>query len=319
MSSSSPLPSSSSSLSSSSLSSSSLSSSSLSSSSLSSSSLSSSSGSAAAVPLALVKVGGEVVEDDAHRRGLARNVRALVDRGFHVVVVHGGGPQVTALQARLGHKAVKVAGQRVTGVDDLAAVVATLAGTVNVTLCAALLQEGVRAFGCHGASAAVVQARHRPPVEVAGHGVVDYGEVGDVVAVDATLLRALCGLGLVPVVATLGVEPAGGRILNVNGDAAAAAAAAALQAQLLFLVTAIGAVRRVVDDPASRLPRLGRAAAGALLADGTIGGGMIPKVEEALALLDRGVGQVAILDARDDDAFASVARGDDARGTVLQP
>jgi acetylglutamate kinase len=269
------------------------------------------------VPLALVKVGGEVVDDATHLAGLGRNIGALVTAGWYVVVVHGGGPQVTRLQERLGQKAIKVAGQRVTGPDDLAAVVAALAGTVNVALCSALLRAGVRAFGCHGASAALVGARHRPPVDVVGHGTVDYGEVGDVVAVDDGLLRGLCGLGVVPVVATLGVERETGRVLNVNGDAAAAAAAAALRADLLLLVTAVGAVRRHLDDPASRLPRLDRAAARALLADGTIGGGMIPKVEEALALLDRGVGRVAILDAFDDDAFFSVARGDDARGTVL--
>ena len=288
-----------------------------------SSSSPSSAGSSSASPsspkLALVKVGGEVVDDAEHLRGLARNVRSLVATGFDVVIVHGGGPQVTQLQERLGQKALKVAGQRVTGADDIFAVVAALAGTVNVALCAALQQAGVRAFGCHGASAAIVNATHRPPVDVPGHGVVDYGEVGDVVAVDADLLRGLCRLGVVPVVATLGLEPRTGRVLNVNGDSAAAAAAAATKADLLLLVTAVGAVRRDVDDAGSRIARLDRAAARALIADGTIGGGMIPKVNEALALLDGGVGQVAILDAREDGAFFSVAQGDGARGTVLVP
>jgi acetylglutamate kinase len=279
----------------------------------------SSSASSSTPRLALVKVGGEVVDDDAHLRGLAHNVGALVQAGFDVVIVHGGGPQVTRLQERLGQRAVKVAGQRVTGADDIFAVVAALAGTVNVTLCAALQRAGVRAFGCHGASAALVNARHRPPVDVAGHGVVDYGEVGDVVAVDAALLRGLCRLGVVPVVATLGLEPATGRVLNVNGDSAAAAAAAATKADLLLLVTAVGAVLRDVDDAGSRIAQLDRAGARAFLADGTIGGGMIPKVNEALALLDGGVGRVAIIDARDDGAFVSVARGDGARGTVLVP
>ena len=293
----------------------------------SSSSSSPSSSSSSAAPsssstlpkLALVKVGGEVVDDVVHLRGLAQNVRALVEQGFDVVIVHGGGPQVTQLQERLGQKAVKVAGQRVTGADDIFAVVAALAGTVNVALCAALLQGGVRAFGCHGASAALVNAKHRPPVDVPGHGVVDYGEVGDVDVVDAGLLRGLCRLGVVPVVATLGLDPSTGRVLNVNGDSAAAAAAAATKADLLLLVTAVGAVRRDVHDAASRIARLDRAGARALIADGTIGGGMIPKVNEALALLDGGVGQVAILDAREDGAFFSVARGDGACGTVLVP
>jgi acetylglutamate kinase len=268
--------------------------------------------------MALVKVGGEVIDDPIHLQGLGANLRSLLARGWDVVVIHGGGPQVSLLQQRLGQQPVKVAGQRVTSPDDLFAVVAALAGTVNVALCAALSRAGVRALGCHGASSALVQAKHRPPVLVPGHGVVDYGEVGDVDGVDDTLLRGLCGLGVVPVIATLGLEPASGRVLNINGDSAAAAAAAAMRADMLLLVTAVGAVRRAVDDATTRIPRLTRLDALALLGDGTIGGGMIPKVQEALALLESGVRRVVILDAHAPSAFAAVA-DNDAFGTVFVP
>jgi acetylglutamate kinase len=259
----------------------------------------------------LVKVGGEVVDDAAALAAFADNVAAAHAAGHGVVVVHGGGPQVTRLQERLGQKATKIAGQRVTGADDVYAVVSALCGTVNVSLCAALMRAGVRAFGTHGAS--VVRAHKRPPADVAGHGVVDYGEVGDVDGVDVDGINALVGVGVVPVVATLGLDRAAGRVLNINGDTAAAAVARALPAQVVILVTAVGGVFATLGDPASRLPRLTVAAARAKIADGTIVGGMIPKVDEALALVDAGVDRVAIVDAGP-GAFVDVLAGAD-RGT----
>ena len=271
----------------------------------------------AEAPIALVKVGGEVVADDAHLHGLADNLQALTRAGFRVVVVHGGGPQVSALQEKLGQKVTKVAGQRVTSADDVFAVAASLAGTVNVTLCAALLRAGVRAFGCHGASGAMIACHKRPPLSVAGHGVVDYGEVGDVDAVDTGALQALLGAGYVPVIATLGLDAAAGRVLNVNGDTAAAAVAAAIGADVVVLVTAVGGVFRDRHDPTTRLARLTVADARALMADGTIADGMIPKVEEALSLLARGVGAVVIASAASSGAFSAIASGDLAVGTRL--
>lgn len=267
--------------------------------------------------IALVKVGGEVIDDATHLTGLVQNIKELRADGFFVVVVHGGGPQVTRLQARLGQTATKIAGQRVTGKDDVDAVVSALCGTVNVAVCAALFRGGVAAFGAHGGS--VIEASKRPPGEVKGHGVVDYGEVGDVTGVDAAPLLALCRLGLVPVVATLGLERETGRVLNINGDTAAAAVARALPASLVFSVTAVGGVFRSLDEPDSRLPVLTRKEARARIDDGTIGGGMIPKIEEAAALIDAGVGSVAIVDARTAGAFRAAVSRDGTRGTVLVP
>jgi acetylglutamate kinase len=267
----------------------------------------------------VVKVGGEIVEDAALRAAFSRNVRALCDEGARVVVVHGGGPQVTRLQTALGRTATKVAGQRVTGPEDITMVVQAICGEVNVTLCAALLQAGVRAFGCHGASAALVQACKRPPVAVPGEaGLVDYGEVGDVVGVDGALLGELCALGLVPVVATLGVEAAAGRVLNVNGDTAAAEVARALRCDALLLVSAVGGVRTDVSDPQSRLPRLTPPDVAALKRAGVVEGGMIPKVDEAVGLLERGVARVAIVDVAP-GAFAAVLSDSGAAGTVFIP
>lgn len=270
-------------------------------------------------PVALVKVGGDVVDDLEHLAGLADNLVALRAAGFHVVVVHGGGPQVTALQEKLGHKTVKVAGQRVTSRDDLFAVTACLAGVVNVTLCAALVKAGLPAFGCHGASAGIIGAKKRAPLEVRGHGVVDYGEVGDIENVDTTPLLALLAAGCVPVIATLGIDRAAGRVLNINGDTAAAAVASAMSASLVLLVTAVGGVFQDRHDPSTRLTQLTALEARSLIDSGVIVDGMIPKVEEALGLLStstrRGADTTAIVSAATAGAFAAVAAGDQRHGT----
>lgn len=269
----------------------------------------------ASAALVVVKVGGDVLLDEAQRNGLGQNVRDLVDDGARVVVIHGGGPQVTALQERVGLQANKIAGRRVTTPADLVVVEQAICGEVNVGVVATLMSKGVRAVGTHGAG--IVFARKRPPMAVAGHdGPVDYGEVGDVTRIDAALLMHLLALagGVVPVIGTLGADERG-RIFNINADTTAVALARALGAHALLLVTAIGGVRAKVDDPATRIATITPDSARTLMADGTISGGMIPKVEEALGILDEGVGLVAILGAQDAGAFRSALKGDGARGT----
>ena len=138
--------------------------------------------------LAVVKVGGELLESaDAQ---LGPNLCAMRDAGWQLVVVHGGGPQVSRLQKRLGLSVAQVGGRRITGPDDLLAVRQALAGEVNTALVAALVRDGLAAFGCHGASAALLAARKRPPMRISGHPhPVDFGAVGELVAVDSGLLR----------------------------------------------------------------------------------------------------------------------------------
>jgi acetylglutamate kinase len=270
-------------------------------------------------PVAVVKVGGDVLTDEHQKKGLGPNVRALIEAGYDVVVLHGGGPQTTLLQEKLGLKATKIGGRRVTSKEDLVVVTRSVCGEVNVQLVCELLASGVRAFGCHGASGGLIEAEKRPPAVVPGHSdvPVDFGEVGDVVSVDAILLRGLLHLGVVPVVATLGVDSLAGRAFNINADTTATEVAAALEADLLLMVTGVGGVLQDVNDPSTRIASLNAESARALIKSGAISGGMIPKVEEALDVLDAGVGAVAILDAKDAGAFASVARGDGNRGTRI--
>lgn len=243
----------------------------------------------------VVKVGGEVLAGP-EVEALAADLRALVDRGDRVAVAHGGGPQATALQQRLGLEPRQIAGRRVTDAATLDVMKMVVAGKLNVDLCAALVAAGLRPVGLHGASALVVRAEKRPPRVVTGGGPdpVDFGLVGDVVGFNLELLGILLDAGYVPVVACLGADAAGG-VFNINADIVGNQLAAALRAERLFLITSTPGVLRDVNDQGSRLPALTVAEARRAIADGLVRGGMIPKLEEAIAVIDQGVGQIHIL------------------------
>jgi acetylglutamate kinase len=189
---------------------------------------------------------------------------------------------------------------------------------VNVAFTSALVAGGVRALGANGAS--FVRAHKRPPSVVAGgpKEPVDFGLVGDVDSVDAELIAAIAHARAVPVIATLGVDERG-QPLNINADTVTSHVARALAADVLLLVTKVGGVFRSLADPSTRIARLDRATAGERIADGTIQGGMIPKVEEALASLAAGVKTVAIVSPLVEGAFLAAVNGDDAHGTRIVP
>ncbi|RMH38724.1 MAG: acetylglutamate kinase [Gammaproteobacteria bacterium] len=269
-------------------------------------------------PLAVVKVGGDVLLDDAQKNGLTKNVADLVNHGWQVVLLHGGGPQVNRLQTQLGLTPKKVGGRRITGPDDLRVVKQAIVGEVNVDLVSALIREGIPAFGCHGASGRLIQAVKRPPRVVSGAGdtPVDFGEVGDVVGIDQAALTPLLAAGFVPVIATLGVGD-DGRIFNINADTTVVRLAEALSADLLILTTAVGAVFEDLSRPDSRIPMIDEVLARQLIQDGVIADGMIPKIEEALAVVRQGVGAVVILSGAAEGAFLKAAQGSTEFGTRI--
>ncbi len=267
---------------------------------------------------AVIKVGGDVLLDVQEREGLAQNIKDLHAQGWSVVLLHGGGPQVNALQEKHGLTPNKVAGRRITSESDLVVVKQAIAGEVNVNLTSELLKAGLPAFGCHGASGNLIQASKRPPVVVTGAGPkpIDFGEVGDVNTINGELLRGLLNLGVIPVIATLGVSKEG-RIFNINADTTVVQIAKALQADLLLLTTGVGAVFEDLNKPETRIKQVNREQANALIAEGVIQGGMIPKVEEAMTLLSEGVGSIAIVSGRHQGAFEAVANGTGEFGTRI--
>jgi acetylglutamate kinase len=258
----------------------------------------------------VVKLGGEVVaspEMDA----IAEDLRELSQGHHRVAVVHGGGPQASALQRRLGQEPRIIAGKRYTDEATLDVMKYVVAGQLNVELCAKLLAHGVLGVGFHGASGHMIQARRRPPRVMTGAGPdpVDLGLVGDVTGFNLQLLSDVQERGMIPVLACLGCDGAG-QPLNINGDTVASQLAGALRADALVLVTSTPGVLRDVADPASRIATLRRAEFERGVADGSISGGMIPKLDESFAVLAGGARSVVIV--------GKLAPGDLSRA-VLEP
>jgi len=271
-------------------------------------------------PIAVIKVGGDVVLDKGQAEGLSKNVKDLIDSGWRVVLLHGGGPQVNRLQELQGLKPNKVSGRRITSLEDLEVVKQAVCGEVNVTLMQYLQHQGVNAFACNGASGKLITAKKRAPILVSGAGdkPIDFGEVGDVVSINTELLNQLLTMNIVPVIATLGVEQNSGRVFNINADTTVVEIARSLKADMLLLTTAVGAIFEDLDKPISRIAKVNITEAKSLIEKGVIQGGMIPKVEEALKVLKQGVKKIAIVSPKQPGAFLAVANNQPTMGTIIQ-
>jgi len=267
----------------------------------------------------VVKLGGEIVQSPELDL-VAADLRALVDGFNRVAIVHGGGPQATALQKALGLEPRLIAGRRFTDPATLDVMKYVLAGQLNVDLCARLLSRGVMPVGLHGASGHMVQAVRRPPrvMQGAGPDPVDLGLVGDVTGFNLPLLGDLFERRYVPVIACLGCDR-DGQVLNINGDTVASQLAGALRADALVLVTSTPGVLRDVKDPASRIGRITRGEFERLVKDGTISGGMIPKLEESFEILKGGARSVVIIGKLGPGDLLRAVTEPGSAGTVLEP
>ena len=250
----------------------------------------------------VVKLGGEVLARPEILDSVTGQLALLSSLGIRIVVVHGGGPQATALSRRLGFEPRIVAGRRVT--DDGALEVAKLvyAGQINVDL----LEHRVQAVGLSGVDAELITAHRRPPVSVvddSGATVrVDYGHVGDIDRVDPRVLVTLMEARMVPVVASLaGGED--GEVFNVNADTVAESLALALRAQKLIFLTGAPGVLRDRDDPSTLVTFADPDDLAGLMANGVLTGGMRPKVEACIRAATGGVERTHIIDGRAPDAL----------------
>ncbi len=240
----------------------------------------------------VIKLGGALLTDPALLEPLWRDVARLRET-TPVVLVHGGGPQATAMARRLGHEPRIVHGRRVTSDLDLDIIQWTLRGKLNTQLVAQAARFDVPAVGVSGADGGLVQVVRRPPWHVDGEE-VDFGWVGDVEYVKADVLATLLRSGYVPVVAPLGIDVEG-QVYNVNADTVAQAIAQALRAAAFFLVTEAGGVRRDPYAPESFLPHCDAATFEEGTASGWIAGGMRVKLKVAFDALRAGVPEVFIL------------------------
>lgn len=254
----------------------------------------------------VVKLGGEVLSDPDVRDQVAGQLALLSSLSIRLVVVHGGGPQATALSRRLGQEPKLVAGRRVT--DDAALEVAKMvyAGQLNVDLLAALREHKVQAVGLSGIDADLLTAHRRPPVSVVdddGRTVqVDYGHVGDIDRVDPRVLVTLMEARFMPVIASLAGDEDGG-VYNVNADTVAESLAVALRAQKLIFLTGAPGVLRDRNDPTTLVTFADPDDLAGLMASGALAGGMRPKVEACIRAATSGVERTHIIDGRAPDAL----------------
>jgi acetylglutamate kinase len=248
----------------------------------------------------VVKLSGEIMLNAPGLDALAADIAHLAANGIYVIVVHGGGPQADALAKRLGHTVRKVAGRRVTDDDALEVAKMVYGGSINVELLGALKRHGAGGVGLSGVDADLITVARRPLtyLEDPATGTaewVDFGHVGDVEKVDVHLLDVLLGAGFVPVVASLAADTEG-HIYNVNADTIAAALAVALEASKLFLMTNVPGILHDRADRSTLIHEIDQNGIAALIEEGVIGGGMLPKVQNCVEALAGGVRRVHILD-----------------------
>jgi len=236
----------------------------------------------------VIKYGGHAMTQRELRASFAVDVVLLKYIGVRPVIVHGGGPQIGATLEKMGKKSVFVDGLRVTDDETMAVVEMILGGTINQEIVGLVQQGGGRAIGLTGRDGDLLRVRKK---RVDGR---DLGRVGEVVAVDASVVTAIADAGFVPVIAPIGVD-GDGVTYNVNADEAAGAVAASLRAEKLILLTDVEGVK---DKDGKLLRQLSTAQIRKHIAEGAIQGGMIPKVECCLDALKGGVSRAHIVDGR---------------------
>lgn len=266
----------------------------------------------------VIKYGGHAMTDESLKLAFARNISLLKLVGIHPVVVHGGGPQINQMLAKLEIKSEFRQGHRVTDKATMDVVEMVLVGSVNKSVVNLINKTGACAVGLSGKDGLLLEARKL--AMTIDHGlqqppeIIDLGSVGKVTRVNTQLLNSLIQDNFVPVIAPVGVDK-GGHTYNINADSVAGAVAGALKAKRLLMLTDVAGV---LDKDGKLIEHLNIADIPALKADGTLTGGMIPKLDCCLDALSRGVGRISVVDGRVENCVLLELLTDQGIGTVLE-
>jgi acetylglutamate kinase len=269
----------------------------------------------------VVKLSGKVTEDHENLTSLAEELALLHQVGIRICVVHGGGKQLSDLAKKLGIEQTIIEGRRVTDDATLEMAKMIFAGKINTDILATLRHRGIEAVGLSGVDGNIVHAERRPPKEILNRetGVrnkIDFGHVGDVVQINAKLLTVLLDHGYLPVISSLGADDEG-MVFNINADTIAAEIAVQLQAEKLILLSDIDGIYLTAGDPQTKLSRVTAAEAGELISSGAASGGMIPKLQGIIFLLERGVHSAHIISGTKRNALLSEIFTDKGTGTMI--
>src|SRR5258706_8983192 len=269
----------------------------------------------------VVKLSGKVTEDRVGLISLAEEIAMMHTVGIRLCVVHGGGKQLSDLDEIMGVQQTIIEGRRVTDDATLEMAKMIFAGKINTDILSALRHRGCEAVGLSGVDGNIVHAERRPPKEIMNRETgesehVDFGNVGDIIEINARLLTVLLDEGYLPVISSLGAD-AEGTVFNINADTIAAEIAIQLQAEKLILLSDVDGIYLRAGEPETKLSRLTADEAEAMLKDRTATRGMIPKLQSIAALLKRGVHSAHILDGTKRNALLSEIFTDSGTGTMI--
>lgn len=265
----------------------------------------------------VVKAGGGVFAETETTRALVEQIGILHYFGVRVVLVHGGGPQLTELAAALGIPTRMVEGRRVTDEKSIEVTAMVLNGLINTRVLAICRDLNIDAVGISGVDAGLVRAHRRPPVALPGSdALVDFGFVGDIDAVDTRVLQKLLDNGLMPVVSPLSADESG-TLLNINADTVAAALGAALGAEKLILCTSAPGILGSLDDPGSLISYTDLRGLARLREEGRIADGMAPKARAIEEALRGGVRRVHVVSYRSPEGILGEVFTNEGTGTLI--
>lgn len=263
----------------------------------------------------VIKYGGNAMTDPALQQAFAEDVVMLKLVGINPVVVHGGGPQIEGLLKRLGKQGQFIQGMRVTDAETMEVVEWVLAGEVQQDIVGMINRAGGKAVGLTGRDGGLIKAQKLKLLDQQDPSIEhDVGQVGDIVSIDPSVVKSLEEAGFIPVVSPIGFGEQG-ESYNINADVVAARLATVLRAEKLLLLTNI---RGVLDKAGELLTNLSAVEVDALIADGTISGGMIPKIAGALEAAHSGCNSVHIIDGRVPHAMLLEILSDEAYGTMIR-
>ncbi|MCC7306577.1 MAG: acetylglutamate kinase [Acidobacteria bacterium] len=269
----------------------------------------------------VVKFSGKVTEDKANLASLAEELALLHEVGIRVCVIHGGGKQLTELAEQLGVVQTVVQGRRVTDDDTLELAKMVFRGKINTEILAQFRRRGIKAVGLSGIDGGVVTAVKRPPKDILDRetgesSIVDFGHVGDVVKVDTALIQTMLDNGYLPIISSLGADD-DGRVFNINADTIAAEIAVDLKAEKLILLSDVNGIYLDPSDESTKISRLTVEQADQMINDGRATGGMIPKLENLISLLERGVHTAHVVSGTVRNAVLAEVFTDEGTGTMV--
>ena len=259
----------------------------------------------------VIKLGGRVLSDERAMYSLAEDLSLLHNVGIHLVIVHGGGPQMNALASEMGVEQTIVEGRRVTDANTLRLSQMVFRGTLNTKFVSVLKEVGTSAVGISGLDGGLIEAVKRPLVNG-----VDFGHVGDIVRIHPQVIHALVDGGFIPVICSLGASKTG-QVFNINADTIAENIALELQAEKLFLLTDKSGLFADAEDESSLISYTDIAEVRHLMETGVIKDGMKPKITSTLRALEGGVSRVHIINAFEPSSLLCEVFTNEGCGTLI--